>query len=261
MFVGFDHLIVVVTDLDYAVRCYEQFGYAVTRRNDAAKGNAENRLVCFQDGSYLEILFLTDPAYRARHRMTPILARSGSGWADYSLHSDDIDADCARLAAAGVASVMPSDFTKTLETGETWTVRVMPVGAALGRPVLPFIAMDATPRRLRVPDTATVHPNGAAGIAGVRLLTADLHADLHLLDSLYGSKGETIAPPAGGVAARRWTFAQRFVEVVQPGPEDSGLRRHFDRRGEGVYQVFVANPSNPGIPDQEFANGGSTIFV
>jgi catechol 2,3-dioxygenase-like lactoylglutathione lyase family enzyme len=50
-----DHLVILVRDLDRAVRGYEGLGFAVTPGGEHADGLTRNALIPFRDGSHLEL--------------------------------------------------------------------------------------------------------------------------------------------------------------------------------------------------------------
>ena len=52
-----DHLVILVRDVDRAVRDYEGLGFAVTPGCEHAGGPTRNALTPFKDGSYLESLW------------------------------------------------------------------------------------------------------------------------------------------------------------------------------------------------------------
>jgi catechol 2,3-dioxygenase-like lactoylglutathione lyase family enzyme len=56
-----DHLVILVRDLDQAVREYEVLGFTVTPGGEHADGLTRNALIPFRDGSYLELVAFLDP--------------------------------------------------------------------------------------------------------------------------------------------------------------------------------------------------------
>jgi catechol 2,3-dioxygenase-like lactoylglutathione lyase family enzyme len=55
-----DHLVILVRDLDRAVRGYEGLGFSVTPGGEHADGLTRNALIPFKDGSYLELVAFVD---------------------------------------------------------------------------------------------------------------------------------------------------------------------------------------------------------
>ncbi len=231
---GFDHAIVGVNDLARAVAGFQALGFTVTERADVGATETENRLVCFEDGSYIEIFSFRTPLSPPEHRWAPLL-RAGDGWVDYSVRVDDTAATHARLAAAGIPSIGPRAGGRAIADGRRWGVSALLAGRGVGSAVLPFFIQDTEARRVRVPDgAAAIQPQGASAIVGITLLAADLAALDAALATIYGS-GTAIAPRLdGATVARRYDFAGRWIEVIQPA--------RMPPRGEGVLEVTIGRP-------------------
>src|SRR3712207_4752596 len=105
-----DHLVILVRDLDRAVRGYEELGFAVTPGGEHADGLTRNALIPFQDGSYLELVSFLDPAdTRDNVWGWRRFLEKGGGLIDYCAASDDLAADARRLAAAGFEVSAPDE--------------------------------------------------------------------------------------------------------------------------------------------------------
>jgi hypothetical protein len=165
---GIDHVVLVVLDLDEAMRAHRERGFTVTPGGEHAGGLTHNALIGFADGSYLELLaFHNVDVARGKHSWQPIAARGG-GWADFALSTGDINADAAALADLLVRPVESGGRTRPDGAAVNWKL------ARLRSP-LPFLIEDVTPRTTRVPhgDSAT-HTNGITRIAQVVIGTADV---------------------------------------------------------------------------------------
>ena len=55
MIIGIDHLVILVRNLDDAMRDYQQLGSTVTRGGEHP-GGTHNALVGFANGTYLELI-------------------------------------------------------------------------------------------------------------------------------------------------------------------------------------------------------------
>ncbi|HEY6431738.1 MAG TPA: VOC family protein [Acetobacteraceae bacterium] len=244
MFNGFDHAILGVNDLPRAEADLRGLGFTVTTRPDVGATDTENRLICFPDGSYIEIFAFRDPAHPGSHRWAPVLAK-GDGWLDYSLHVADVNAEAQRLNQAGVATVGPRTGGRALADGRRWGVAVLLAGRGVGSPVLPFLIQDTEARATRVPGgDAARQPGGVAGILGIRVLTSALASVEPGLDVVFGA-GTAVAHP-GATTARRYVCAGRWVEVIQPANDGTEMAAHLQRRGEGVYEVLLGRPDETG---------------
>lgn len=241
---GFDHAILGVRDLHRAEADLRSLGFTVIARPDVGATDTENRLICFSDGSYIEVFAFRDLAQPGTHRWAPVLAK-GDGWLDYSLHVADVNAEAQRLKQAGLATVGPRTGGRALADGRRWGVSVLLVGRGASNPVLPFLIQDTEARATRVPGgNAARQPAGVTGIVGIRLLTTALAAVESALDAVFGA-GTPAAHP-GAAAARRYKFGGRWVEIIQPTDDGTEMPTHLRLRGEGVYEVLLGRPGETG---------------
>lgn len=244
MLLGFDHVILTVEDIDCAVHDFEALGFHVTRRDDADPAPFRNRLICLRDGSYIELVVFDEPSYAATHRFRPLL-EEGPGWAEAVVWTDSIEADAARIAAAGLPFLGPREIEKSLVDGRRWSLSVLVPGRGYGHPALPMLAQDTAEHTLRVPDRLVDHPSGVTGVAGVVLVVEDAQAAGEQVGAVLGVDGADIAPPDGAAAAKRFSFAGRHVDVVSP-LAGSEFARHLDTRGEGLFEVRLSGGA-PGL--------------
>lgn len=190
----FDHAVVVVPDLSAAVSAFRDAGFLVSPggRHDVLP--TENALVPFADGSYLELLAVRDDDARESLRMLrasdrweahlrgvsaiarrflPRLA-GPPGVGDFVLRAQRLARFAAESRRRGHAMTGPVAMSRARADGETiaWEL-LLPADDAL-----PFFIEDRTPIERRIPrgDDATTHPNGARGVAGVRVRTPSVPA-------------------------------------------------------------------------------------
>jgi len=224
-----DHTIFLVPDpaeLDSVAEKFADAGFLITERDDLGKETAPTaqKLICFPDGSYIEILTIRDEAARARHRFAHLLER-GNGWADYSIDCVGLDEDRDRIVAAGLPVGGPHEHVRTLRDGRPWGVRLILLGIGAGFQALPFLLEDTVGRDLRIPMARTQHPNGVTGTAGVTVTVKSLAMAKPQFDVVFGS---------GTVAEQRlrYRLGSQWVDVVEA---DSVTR-------EGVSSVTLLKP-------------------
>ena len=231
MNVRFDHAVVVVPSLAEATREFGAAGFTVIPggRHDVLP--TENALVCFADGSYVELLATRDPATRdelralrasdrwGRHlrgvsavarRLLPWLA-GADGVADWVLHADSLARPAARLRSQGVAASGPVRMSRVRPDGEKleWEL-LLPES-----PLHPYWIADRTPRERRVPADAgsTTHPNGAGGVSAVRVRAAVVPTAAMELGDALGAVPRVRADGVTGLDFGDWC-----VEVVAGEP-------------------------------------------
>ncbi|MEC7762971.1 MAG: VOC family protein [Pseudomonadota bacterium] len=222
MLIAFDHLIFLTHDLDVTAAAFERLGFAITERDDLEPGATENKLVVFVDGSYIEIVRFADPAMLPKHRFKA-LAETG-GWAEAVIRVDDLAAHLDALVAADVPISPLRVVRKDLRSGETWEVAMSHLGRGVASPLMPMLAEDRSPHALRVPDYATVHPNGAKSVRSVTMVSQDgAPAGYEVL-----FPGQT-GPDFGFGEGRR-------VHLARPGDHMG----HLAARGDGIVSIEVS---------------------
>jgi catechol 2,3-dioxygenase-like lactoylglutathione lyase family enzyme len=219
-----DHVVILVGDLDRAVRGYEELGFTVTPGGEHADGLTRNALVPFADGSYLELVAFVDPedprdnvwGWRA---FLPL----GGGMIDYCVASDDLEADVRRLESSGLGVEGPTEGGRRLPDGTEIRWRVARIRQD-GR-LLPFLIEDLTPRPARVPGgPAAEHPNGASGISRLELAAEDTEMATRNLAALVGDGSLLLGACAlSPVAPGEDEESGERTSIMGPGPLAVGL--------------------------------------
>ncbi|MDP9281112.1 MAG: VOC family protein [Chloroflexota bacterium] len=158
-----DHVVYIARDLAAAVDDYRRQGFTVTPGGQHAGGVTHNALVCFADGSYLEIVGFRrpDPTHRWWTHAT------SGGFADFAVLSDDLAQDVSELKDLVVRDAAEGGRTRPDGVALRWRVAFL-------RAPLPFLIEDLTPRDLRVPaGDAARHANGVTGIASLVVAARD----------------------------------------------------------------------------------------
>jgi hypothetical protein len=247
MSVGFDHTIFLAADpdgLDAAAARFAAAGFTLTTRpdRDRATSATAQTLVCFGDGSYVEILAIRDAAARAKHRFRSFLSK-GDGWVDYSMVTDSIDFFRDRLMKAGLPVNGPFEHAREREDGRQWGVRLILAGIGAGHSALPFFLQDTIGRDLRIPPDHTRHANGATGIAGVSVAVRDLAAVALQFAVLFGEGAPSRVLPAGAAKGLRFSCGRQWIDVVELAPRSSALSDLVAERGDGLVSVTFATES------------------
>jgi hypothetical protein len=227
MILGYDHAICLVAapdGLDAAARRLGQLGFTVTDRDDEGKDSAATaqKLVCFEDGSYIELLAIHDPQARSRHRFAPFFEK-GDGWADTSVHTDDLAGVQARLAAANLPVSGPHQHARRLRSGQPWSVALILPGIGAGHPALPFVIEDIEGRDLRIPRHATHHANGVTGTAGVSTSVRDLEAARPGFEALFGQPIVAGTRLHDCVRSLRYAVGPHWLDVLERLGADEGM--------------------------------------
>ena len=113
MLKGIDHFVVVVPDLEAAIKSYGELGFTVVRGGKHNIGT-HNALIAFADGSYVELIAFLAPV--AGHPWYDAMSKSG-GIVDFCAQTDDLVADVAKFRSAGIAITDPNGMTRDRPDG------------------------------------------------------------------------------------------------------------------------------------------------
>lgn len=253
MLTGIDHLVIVVPDLDGAVRNYEALGFTVTRGGRHPIGT-HNALIAFEDGAYLELIafFDANPSHRWWRRLA-----QGGGLADFCMQTDDLGGDGEAFGRAGVGMEEPRPLSRVRPDGYTvrWTLAI-PSDRDHG--VAPFLIADETPRDERVPRLRR-HANGARGI-GTLTVAVGVDRLAHIrawYRAVLGAEGDEIRRDDVGAAGIRFTVGPHALDIVAPAGPGSPLGAWLEQRGGSPYAATLraANPGAGGPLDAALALG------
>ena len=186
----FDHAVIGVNDLDQAVADYRALGFTTIYGGEHATGTTHNALICFQDGSYFELLAPTGKPLRPGVNSSNFsdLLQQGEGLIGYALISENLSENVAAMRGRGVdvSDAKPGGRLRLDGVELRWQ------SAIVGTSMSPFFIEDITPRNLRVPDDdATIHhANGVTGVREITFIVADLDAAIQRYQDMLGLQGE-----------------------------------------------------------------------
>lgn len=241
-----DHVVIAVPDLAAAMADYRARGFQVLPGGQHPGRTSHNALICFADGSYLELIAWQAPAPQERWWRT--LQADGEGLVDFALLPQDTMQVLQRARARGLDTLVgPVDGGRVRPDGERLQWRT----ARHATPDLPFLCGDITPRRLRVPDDPAlhIHANGSAGVAGLSVLVQDIVATLARYRALLGEPGGQAEWRAGeGLWAAELPMPGFKLTLLSPpeqAPADEpetarALRQRLGSRGEGPCALELA---------------------
>ncbi len=225
-----DHAVVLVPDLAQAIHRWQQDGFTVTPGGIHTDGVTHNALVCFTDGSYIELLaFLETPP--AAHRWARFVGHWGP--VDFVIATQDIDATVHDLRARGLRYGEIVDGGRTRPDGEA--IRWRSTFPTDRNVALPFIIQDVTRRQLRVPvGNAVLHGNAAGSIVQVRVDVPNIDAAAQKYDILFGE-------PEAQPHARVYRLKGSRVSLNQPAA--GSPEAHFmHQRGAGPIAITIGAP-------------------
>ncbi len=248
MLLRIDHIVIVVRRLDHAIECATNAGFTVVPGGAHSAGETHNALIAFRDSTYLELLAFVkaqpEPKhyFSARHRL-------GTGLAEFSLLTDDIDRDVTAIASRGVTFPIPTHLGRTTPDGTRVERRMsLPSRIHPGKG-FPFLMEDTSDRALRVPsgNTETSHANGATGVAGVSVVVPDLEIATPEYRAILGAAQDrsTVVGLAGKGILRIDLPGEsgQWVALIQAFP-GSVPEAYLKRFGSGPYAVNLRRESD-----------------
>ncbi len=256
-----DHVVILVDDLDRAIRQYEQLGFTVLPGGRHARFT-HNALVTFQDGSYLELIAFyeaPDAAKGESHRWHRHVAEGG-GLIDFAVGTDDVKAVVADAAKRGLTYSGPHPGQRSRPDGQqlAWQSAMVGEGESAA---LPFVIEDITDRGLRVPAEGSTHANGVRGIEALIIGVDDLGAAASGYQKLLGKDepdgtGLKDVEQAEGVYFLIGPHRVQLATSTGAGP----LADQIARRGTSLFELRLLAPATTNI-DPDLASGARLRLV
>jgi len=235
MLTGIDHLVILVPQLDAAMKQYAELGFTV-QAGGVHPGGTHNALIAFADGAYIELIAFQDPTAMSIHRWHRYV-NTGGGLIDFALGSTDLAADISRVNGAGL-QYAAQDGGRDRPDGVTiqWrNATTEPTGS------LPFMIEDVTPRGLRVASgDAAHHANNVTGVLSLTFATNDLQATAQRFGTLIDAAHilETRNDELNAYAVT-FLIGQYAIEIVQPTDDSGPIAAQLAARGDGPYSACL----------------------
>ncbi len=233
MLKGIDHFVVVVPELEGAIKSYGELGFTVVRGGKHNIGT-HNALIAFADGSYIELIAFLAPV--AGHPWYDAMSKSG-GIVDFCAQTDDLAAEVAKFRGAGVAISDPNGMTRDRPDGYrlSWVLSI-PNAPFDGN--VPFLIKDETPRDERVPRERT-HRNGVSGLANLILAVADTAKVAGWYRSITGTEGIAIENRDLDAAGTRFRLGSHELDIVSPRGPNGPVADFLRTRSSGPYRATL----------------------
>jgi len=246
MITRFDHAVVAVQDIPAALEAYRALGFDVAAGGRHPSLGTQNAIIRF-GLDYIELLAVEDKA-QARSRgpfgaeLADILENS-NGLVGFVLASSNLDEEAAGLVRVDQDAEGPFAMDRERPDGRRLAWRLVIPGGSPWRKPWPFLIEWETPDAERVKwDAPGDHANGAAGVAGIDLLVADIAAARIVYESAFGLRPAAIESSRvsyvlGGFrlsVGTPWNDeAARELAELGPGPFRLALR-HRDAKADVI---------------------------
>jgi catechol 2,3-dioxygenase-like lactoylglutathione lyase family enzyme len=249
---GIDHLVILVRNLDDAVRDYQQLGFQVARGGEHP-GGTHNALVGFANGTYLELIAFQEPEKPHDHRWYSYLALGG-GLVDFALGVTDVEEELQRVRQSGLDYRGPMPGARRRPDGQEISWRMAwPPADRTGD--LPFLIDDITPRDLRVPSgDAAQHPNGVTGVRALIIAVRDLDEASAEFAAITGA-GPIASGADDELQADTRTFqgGRQTLVLAYPTAPGSPIARRIQSMGDGPFKAIFGTdqPDAPQITPEQ----------
>ena len=233
MLKGIDHIVVVVPELEAAIRSYGELGFTVVRGGKHNIGT-HNALVAFADGSYIELIAFLSPV--AGHPWYDAMSKSG-GLVDFCAQTDDLTGAVAAYRHAGISISDPNAMTRDRPDGYRlkW---VLSIPSAPFNGSVPFLIKDETPRDERVPRERT-HRNGVSGLANLVVAVADAVKVAGWYRIITGIDGAPIEHHDLDAIGTRFELGSHQVDIVAPRGADGPVAEFLRIRSAAPFQATL----------------------
>ena len=254
MFIGIDHLVIVVKDLQQAANDYQQLGFTVVPGGKHPVGS-HNVLISFADGSYLELIAFYRDA--TDHRWWEPLQK-GERLVDYCMQTDDLQGDTLKLREAGVAINDPVPWSRTRPDGYElkW---ILSLATGSHRGVAPFLIQDVTPRNERIPQQFD-HNNGASGIDTVTIAVDELSQVDRWYSAVLGQSGKPIVGTELGAEGLSFSVGQHTVDFLKPSNASSPLINWISTYGPSPFSATLWSRVAEAKPLEQSLTHGAHLY-
>jgi catechol 2,3-dioxygenase-like lactoylglutathione lyase family enzyme len=244
MVTRFDHAVIAVGDLEKAAAAYRLLGFDVEPGGRHDRGGTHNSLVRFDSG-YLELLAVHDTAEASKDspdgsELMRFLREREGGLLGYALATDDVEAEAARFASAGLQLVGPFAMQRTRPDGRVLSWRLLALAGATWRRRWPFfIQWDEPNDPCPAPDRPGKHPNGASSVGGIRVAVRDLREAVDLYSLLLDSSPfRRVDVPSLAATQASFDIGGFVIDLLAPAGEGPVLRMLLED-GEGPVELSV----------------------
>ncbi|HYM31148.1 MAG TPA: VOC family protein [Candidatus Cybelea sp.] len=207
-FIGIDHCVIGVRDLDASAERYRRLGFNLTPRGThSAYMGTGNYCIMFQR-DYVELLGVLTPTEANAGRVTA-LERDGEGLREMALAGASADAAFDAFAKAKLSPLPAIEFSRPVKVAEgTKDAKFRVVRLPFEKlPGLNLFMCQHYTRELVWLPAYQRHTNGALGIAGLLIASPEPKAAAAPYAALLGSKAED---SASGVTVAAGTAVLRF---------------------------------------------------
>ncbi len=271
-----DHVVIVVKNLDDAVKEFKKLGFTVIPGGKHADNFDHNALIPFSDGSYIELYSPVQTSMGSQlqelkkqnkldaftSNLNAIKARfidhiaSGEGIMDFAISAPHLNLQQIIASQQNQTLVGPirMDRIRPDDKKIVWDVAVPKNNS------LPFLITDITPKSWRtLKDQSITQQNGVTGIAEILIIVPDLKKAVMEYQIVLNMKPLTINISTQNVKSAIFKIGKVNVILMQPTDKTSKFYQNLVTRGAGPYDLTLYSTKNMNKNELISFAGGSTI--
>ena len=261
---GFDHFIVLTSNLDAAIQRYRRLGFDVRAGGEHPAMGSHNALIAIADGSYIELVGFKDTALAVKSYLRAGIERLqiGEGFGGYVLASNDLAGDVAQIKQRTLVYDDPKPGSRVRPDGQRveWQTAMFN-GSPLG--LLPFLIQDVTPHTLRI-EPPTDGIGRRARVKDAVIAIKDGRQAKQAYGLLLDRKPERVSDAANKVLCYRIAMDWGGIVLAQPQKSRNAMTDRLEQHGEGICALSLEvddveregiRLKNEGIPFKMDSNG------
>lgn len=240
MITGPDHFVLLVHDLNGAIKTFRDLGFEAHFGGEHPDSGTHNALVGFADGAYLEILAFKDAALAQKSRWRDGLRMLNvrEGFAAFVLGSTDLAMQVQAMRGQAINYGDPTPGSRKRPDGQTVAWRTAFVdNSATG--LMPFLIQDETPRVLRIEP-----PNDGLGklarVVQIVVAAKDPDGARDKYRALLGVEPKRTHNTSGDVEGYRFGMDWGGLVIAGATRANNAMADQLAQRGEGLYAISLA---------------------
>jgi hypothetical protein len=240
--IGVDHVLVWSAERGAGEALWEQLGFRLTEKPGYYGAGISNRLIWFENVSFIEFLWLSDPELTIKEAPAEyalVQARNGSN--AFGLQVADVDAAWEILAAAKLNPDKPGGEAYDPDGPEgpkepvvnRWRFMFLAPGSLPGNP---FFVEYNLPEG--TPNPRHDQPNGAKRLSAVWVLVRNVDAAEAAYARVHFRRKRTVALPHLGLEGIALSAGDADILLLRPTGEGM-LREQLERHGDHVVGMSI----------------------
>lgn len=237
MRIQLDHIVLFVDDLDRAVEDFRSFGFHTVYGGSHPQWGTYNALIYFES-CYIELIAIEheeifQQASKEPYTLHETYAQNGraNGLTRLALRTDVSDLAAVQLQNANFKVFGPDNFSRQTKTGELIHWKLVHIGDAERKALLPFLIHWDTPDEarfsgLRAQGVIAAHPVGDIKVSSIHLSNGDLKQLAQFYDVLevpYSKDEQVLIVNLGEIQIHYHNEPDQLAKLVFSGAQHESI--------------------------------------